>query len=134
VLVRPDDKALEAKVKGVLDQLKANPEARIDAVADRAEIVQMGGNPQASFYVNFGAGALAGGFKGPSVPLASPSKYKGTHGYFPAAPEMRATFMMMGKSVPRGRNLGEIDMRAVAPTLARVMKIRLPAAELKPVQ
>jgi predicted AlkP superfamily pyrophosphatase or phosphodiesterase len=134
VIARADDKALVAKVKSLLDQLKANPEARIAAVIDRAEIAKMGGNPEASFFVDFGPGALAGGFKGASVPLATPSKYKGTHGYFPAALEMRSTFMMMGKSIPRARNLGEIDMRAIAPTLARVMKVRLPDAELKPLQ
>jgi predicted AlkP superfamily pyrophosphatase or phosphodiesterase len=133
VLARPNDTALAARVKTVLDQLKANPEARIAAIADRDEISKMGGNPQATFYVNFAKGALAGGFKGASAPLAAPSKYKGTHGYFPAASDMRSTFMMMGKSIPRARNLGEIDMRAIAPTLARAMKVSLPDAELKPV-
>jgi predicted AlkP superfamily pyrophosphatase or phosphodiesterase len=134
VLARAEDAVLQAKVKGLLDQLKSNPDARIAGIVDRAEITRMGGNPQASFYINLGSGALAGGFKGASAPLVAPSKYKGTHGYFPAAPEMRSTFMMMGKSVPRGRNLGEIDMRAIAPTLAQVMKVRLPAAVFKPVQ
>jgi predicted AlkP superfamily pyrophosphatase or phosphodiesterase len=133
VLARPDDKALEARVKALLDTLKANPEARIGAVADRAEIARMDGNPQASFYVNFGPGALAGGFKGAKAPLVSPSKYKGTHGYFPAAPEMRSTFMMMGKGVPKARNLGELDMRQIAPTLARLLKVKLSKTEARPV-
>ena len=55
------------------------------------------------------------------------------HGYFPADPEMRSTFMLMGKGIPQARNLGEIDMRAIAPTLARILKVELPAAELPPV-
>lgn len=134
VLARPQDKALEARVKAVLDALKANPEARIAAIADAAEIARMAGNPQASFYVNFGPGALAGGFKGAAAPLASPAKYKGTHGYFPVAPEMRSTFMMMGKGITAGRNLGEIDMRQIAPTLAQVLKVSLPDAEGKAVR
>ncbi len=132
VLARPQDTALVARVKGLLDTLQANPEARIASVADRATIATMGGNPEASFYVNLGKGALAGGFKGAAVPLASPAKYKGTHGYFPAAPEMRSSFMIIGKSIARGRNLGEIDMRAIAPTLAQVMRVPLPDAEAKP--
>lgn len=134
VLARPDDKALEQKVRALLDGLKANPDARIGAIADKADITRMEGNPAASFYVNFAAGALAGGYKGPSAPLAAPSKYKGTHGYFPAAPEMRSTFMMMGKGVPAGRNLGEIDMRQIAPTLATILKVSLPSAERPPVR
>jgi predicted AlkP superfamily pyrophosphatase or phosphodiesterase len=52
------------------------------------------------------------------------------HGYFPALPEMRSTFMIMGKGVARARNLGEIDMRAIAPTLARQMGVQLPLAEV----
>ena len=51
------------------------------------------------------------------------------HGYFPAAPEMRSTFLVRGKGVAQGRSLGEIDMRAIAPTLARVMGAALPGAE-----
>jgi predicted AlkP superfamily pyrophosphatase or phosphodiesterase len=132
VLARPDDKALEAKVGTLLDQLKANPDAKIASVINRSEIAKMGGNPQAAFYVNLGPEALAGSFKGASAPLASPSKTKGMHGYFPAAPEMQSTFMMMGKSVSRARSFGEIDMRSIAPTLALLMKVSLPDAELKP--
>ena len=54
---------------------------------------------------------------------------KGMHGYFPAAPEMRSTFMIMGKGVAKARSLGEIDMRAIAPTLAKAMGGTLPGAE-----
>jgi hypothetical protein len=43
---------------------------------------------------------------------------------------MRSTFMMMGKGVAKGRNLGEIDMRSIAPTLAKVMGVALPDAEM----
>ena len=38
--------------------------------------------------------------------------------------------MMMGKNVPKGRNLGDIDMRAIAPTLARAMGLTLPDTEV----
>ncbi len=134
MLVRPEDKALEAKVKALLTRLQADPLAKILKVSDQLQIAKMGGNPQAAFYVNFNAGAVAGGFKGPSMPLASASKSKGGHGYFPDAPAMRSAFMLMGKSIPRGRNLGEIDMRVIAPTLARAMGIALPTAELEPLR
>lgn len=133
VLARPDDNALEDKVRTLLDELSGNPAAKIAGIGDRSGIAKIGGNPQASFYVNFGKGALAGGFKGAAVPMIAPSKGKGTHGYFPAAPEMRSSFMMMGKSILRARDLGEIDIRAIAPTLARIMNVNLPDAELKAV-
>jgi predicted AlkP superfamily pyrophosphatase or phosphodiesterase len=129
VLARPDDAALNERVASLLASLAANPDARFARVADRAEIERMGGNPQAAFYIDLKQGALAGGFK-PDAPLAKPSVYKGMHGYFPAAPEMRSSFLVMGRGVAKGRDLGEIDMRAIAPTLARVMRGKLPAAEV----
>ena len=82
----PDDKALVDRVSAVLKKLKAEPKNGIAAIADRAEIAKMGGNPQASFYVSFAANAYGGGFKGKDVPLLSPSPGKGTHGYFPTSP------------------------------------------------
>jgi hypothetical protein len=42
--------------------------------------------------------------------------------------------MMMGKGVAKGRNLGEMDMRAIAPTLAKAMGALLPDAEMPAVQ
>ena len=44
----------------------------------------------------------------------------------------RSTFMIMGKTIPRGRSLGEIDMRAIAPTLAAILRVPLPDAERPP--
>ncbi len=133
VLAKPEDKELETRVRALLDRLKADPTARIAEIADRQAIAAMGANHQASFYVNLAKGALAGAFKGAVAPLSGPAKYKGMHGYFPADPEMRSTFMLLGKGIPAGRNLGEIDMRAIAPTLARIMNAPLPEAQLPPV-
>jgi predicted AlkP superfamily pyrophosphatase or phosphodiesterase len=130
MLAKPDDAPLKAKVANLLASLKADPKNRIAAIADSAEIKAMGGNPEASFYVSFATGAYAGGFKGKDAVLVGPSGSKGMHGYFPAQPAMRSSFMMMGKGVSKGRNLGEIDMRAIAPTLAGVMRVALPDAEV----
>ena len=130
VLARPGDDALNSKVANLLANLKADAKNRIAVVAEPAEIAKLGGNPVASFYVSFQPNAYAGGFKGKDAPLVSPSGSKGTHGYFPTSPLMRSSFMMMGKGVAKGRNLGEIDMRAIAPTLARFLGVSLPDAEM----
>lgn len=129
VLARPDDDALTGLVGALLEKLAADPQAKIAKVIGKAEIARLGGNPQASFYVDLKPGALAGNFAA-DAPLAKPSRYKGMHGYFPAMPEMRSTFLVMGKGVARGRSLGEIDMRAIAPTLAEVMGAKLPDAQV----
>jgi len=130
VVARPDDAALVARTGALLARLKADPSMRIAAVADRAAIAGMRANPMASFYVDFARGASAAGFKGSAGVRVGPSTYKGTHGYFPAAPEMRSTFLIMGKRIPAGKSYGEIDMRSIAPTLARIMGVALPDAEM----
>lgn len=129
VLARPEDAALAATVAALLDKLAADPKAMIAKVANRAEIATMGGNPQASFYVDLKPGALAGNFAA-DAPLTKPSRYKGMHGYFPSLPEMQSTFLIMGKGVAKGRNLGPMDMRAIAPTLAKRMGVVLSDAKV----
>jgi predicted AlkP superfamily pyrophosphatase or phosphodiesterase len=67
------------------------------------------------------------------TPLPSQgSHYLGMHGYDPALPQMRSTFLVMGAHVPAARNLGEVDMRDIAPTLAALLGTSLPQAQGKP--
>jgi len=64
-----------------------------------------------------------------SGPLVTPAPGTGTHGYLPDRPEMRASFFVMGPNVAAGRNLGVIDMRQVAPTVAGLLGVSLPTAK-----
>jgi predicted AlkP superfamily pyrophosphatase or phosphodiesterase len=130
VLVRPTDATLLSRVDALLTRLKADPAMKISEIVDRNGIAAMGGNPEASFYVDFQRGAYAAGFKGANAPLIAPSGSKGMHGYFPSSPEMRSTFMILGKGIDAGKSYGEIDMRSIAPTLAKIMGFALPDAEL----
>jgi predicted AlkP superfamily pyrophosphatase or phosphodiesterase len=125
MLADPADESLVARVEALLKKLKSDPANRIAAIADRNEIAQMGGNPKASFYVNFEFGAYGGGFKGKDAPLVSASGSKGTHGYFQSGGNMRSSFLIMGKGVTAGKNLGEIDMRSIAPMLADKLGVAL---------
>ena len=128
ILKRPSDPVLLARVAKLLAELKADPRNCISEIATNSQVTQMGGNPDASFYVGFTVNAYSGGFKGASAPLVSPSGSKGMHGYFPMNSKMRSSFMMMGKGVSKRRNLGEIDMRSIAPMLAKAMGLVLPDA------
>ena len=56
----------------------------------------------------------------------------GQHGYSPTHPEMRSSFLIAGPGIQRGVNLGEVDMRGIAPTLAKVMGGSLGTADLPP--
>jgi len=133
MLARPDDKMLAYKVKGLLDKLAANPANGIERIVDRAEMTKLGGNPQASFTINLKPGFVTDIFRGANAPLVAPTPVKGMHGYFPGPANLRATFMAMGPGVKPGKDLGLIDMRAIAPTLAKAMGASLPDAEAAPI-
>lgn len=129
-LKRPDDPALKAKVAALLARLAARPELGVNRVIDAGEIARMGGTPQASFWIDFKPGY--GGGDDPRAPTVAPSVEKGEHGYFPEHPQMRATFILAGPGVAAKGPLGEVDMRDIAPTLAKILGVALPTAEGKP--
>ncbi|ODT90227.1 MAG: hypothetical protein ABS86_04130 [Sphingobium sp. SCN 64-10] len=52
------------------------------------------------------------------------------HGYFPGSPALRSSFFLLGKSIAKGKDLGVIDMRTIAPTLAGLLGAPLPDAEV----
>ncbi|MFO1248074.1 MAG: ectonucleotide pyrophosphatase/phosphodiesterase [Alphaproteobacteria bacterium] len=130
VLARPDDAALKAKVSGLLKDLAAKPELGIAQVIDASEIARMGGTPMASFWVDFKGGYTMG--TNPAAPPVGPGAVNGTHGYFPTHPEMRATLILSGPSISKRGSLGEVYMRDIAPTLAKIMNVSLPDADGKP--
>lgn len=131
VLANPADEAVKAKVKAVLDKLAADPKSGVAKVIDAKGIAALGGNAKASFFVDYTLGYYGG--DSIVVPMVSKSSLKGTHGYFPTHPEMRATFMIKGPGIAH-KALGEIDMRDIAPTLAQIMDVSLPTAMGKPLQ
>jgi predicted AlkP superfamily pyrophosphatase or phosphodiesterase len=130
VLARRDDPTLRARVKALLDKLAADPAKGIDAVIGREEIARMGGAPDMDFFVDAKIGYSFGSRT--TGPIVTSSQVKGTHGYFPAHPEMRATLILQGPGVPAAGDLGDIDMRAIAPTLAKVLGVAFPSADLPP--
>lgn len=134
MLARPDDRALADKVKALLDKLAADPANGIERVVGKSEIARMGGNPDASFYVNMKPNFVTDNFRGAGTPLngPTPASIGGMHGYFPGPANLRSAFFIKGKGIAAGKDLGLIDMRAIAPTLARIMGAALPAAEAQP--
>ncbi|HJU39712.1 MAG TPA: alkaline phosphatase family protein, partial [Tahibacter sp.] len=123
------DAATHERVRALLARLAADDRNGIARVLERDAIAQAGANPQADFHVDFKPGFETS----PDVkaPLVTPSRRRGMHGYDPALPEMQATFVVAGPGVPR-RDLGSVDMRDIAPTLAKVLGVTLPDAEGKP--
>ena len=129
ILARPDDKELAARVAALLDRLKADPALGIEEVLDAGELARRGGFPGASFGVTYRLDTTGPAARPLSQPLLSPAVQKGTHGHSPAHRELYSTFIVTGPGVPVGRDLGVIDMRSIAPTLAALLGTGLPQAE-----
>ncbi len=125
VLAHPENAAVTAKVAALLAKLAADSTLGIDRIADAAEVARLGGTGQASFWIDFKPGFAMGH----GDAMVSPSSQKGTHGYFPTHREMRAAFFAAGPGVPRRGAIGEIDMRDIAPTVAKLLGVGLPTAD-----
>ena len=55
----------------------------------------------------------------------------GTHGYLPDQPDMLATCVVWGAGIQPGVDLGKIRETEIAPMIARLLGLELPAAESK---
>lgn len=128
MLHQPEAPGIKARVKAMLDKLAANPEYGIARVLEGAEIARMGGFPDAAYFVELKPGYALGA--GTSGPMVTPVPGTGQHGYLPGMPAMRSSFFLLGRGLPARRELGVIDMRQIAPTLAAILGVRLPSATL----
>ena len=131
MLARPDDAALKAKVAALLQKLAADPASGMLRIAAENEIARLGGGRGPSFWVDYRIGYLpSGALAGPLV--TDGASVRGSHGYFPEHAEMHSTFLIEGPGIPAGKNLGEIDMRDIAPAVAQMLNVSLPGAQGKP--
>jgi type I phosphodiesterase/nucleotide pyrophosphatase len=118
------DAATRAEVRTLLDRLAADPAYGIDRVLDGATARDRGGFPNAAFVVGLKPDWSSGSSL--TGPLVSKAPVAGMHGHLPDLPDLRASFFLIGPDVPAGRSLGLIDMRDIATTLARRLKLALP--------
>ncbi len=130
VLKDPSDQGTLESVRELLARLSSDPANGIDRVLQAEELHAKGGYPNASFFVSLKPGWRTGNsITGPVVSKVKPG---GTHGESPEVPELRSAFFIVGPMVPAGRDFGVIDMRQIAPTVAKLSGLSLPSAEGKP--
>jgi predicted AlkP superfamily pyrophosphatase or phosphodiesterase len=129
ILKNPEDTAVRMQVKQLLEKLAADPANGIDRILENDAIRQIGGFPAATFLVTFRIGFYTGA--GLTGSLLTPTSGRGTHGYPPDDPEMRSSFFALGPAVARRGDLGVIDMRQIAPTVANLLGVALPTAHGK---
>jgi predicted AlkP superfamily pyrophosphatase or phosphodiesterase len=126
------DGAVKQKVRALLQKLAADPANGIEAVLDAAQVAAAGGAPEASFVVTLRKGFAPGGNLSGALVTPIPG-HRGTHGYNPATtPEMRSAFFAAGPGIARGKNIGIVDMRGIAPAVAHLLGVELPAAKQAP--
>lgn len=120
-----DDEARN-KVSQLLKRLAGDAASGVANVIDGSAARALGGFPDAAFVAGVRPPYRLGNkLQGPVTVDARPA---GTHGYMPDVKEMDSCFFIAGPGVTHGRNLGRIDMRDIAPTLAGLLGLRLPAA------
>ncbi|GLQ51995.1 alkaline phosphatase family protein [Dyella flava] len=74
--------------------------------------------------------AFQGGTEPPLVVDVMPAK--GAHGYLNTDPDMQALFIASGAHIRKGVDLGSITNLRVAPTIAKLLGVALPAAQQPP--
>jgi hypothetical protein len=131
MLREPNDKALYKRVYEVLRKAQANPSLGIKRIVTLDEFIKSGRNPDASFMVDFKLGFRSG--RHYTGGLTTPAPGTGTHGYLPdQEPQVRSSFFALGVHIDRHKDLGVIDMRQIAPTVAKLLNVSLPAAKQQP--
>jgi predicted AlkP superfamily pyrophosphatase or phosphodiesterase len=118
------------KVEAALRKVAADPANGVERVMDRREIAAMGGLPAAEFWVDLKSNFVMGGAT--TGPLVAEVSKRGTHGFAPTHPELQASFLVVAPDVRKGVDLGPIDMRSFAPTIAKLLGVEFPGADLPP--
>jgi predicted AlkP superfamily pyrophosphatase or phosphodiesterase len=126
----PADSQTQAQVRDLLQAMQADPSNGIAEVLERDAIKQRGAFPDASFLIVMKLGYYA--LADATSPLVSEVQGMGSHGFSPEYPEMRAAFFIAGSGIAHGRDLGLIDMRQIAPTVAELLGVRLRSASQLP--
>jgi predicted AlkP superfamily pyrophosphatase or phosphodiesterase len=129
ILKNRSDEDTKQKVRQILGRLLADPESGVIKIFEGEAAKKTGGFPSAAFIVGSKPGYyFSGSFEGP---VTKARGVGGGHGYIPELTEMDSAFFIAGPGIQSHRNLGRIDMRDIAPTLAGLLKVKLPSAEGK---
>jgi predicted AlkP superfamily pyrophosphatase or phosphodiesterase len=131
VLHDPADRSTEQQVGQLLSSLAADPANGIDRIVPHDALGALGGFPDAAFLIVFKDGYYASASPAGDAVTEIHERHGG-HGFSPENPNMRAAFFIEGEGIARGRDLGLIDMRQIAPTLARLMDVRLASSSATP--
>jgi predicted AlkP superfamily pyrophosphatase or phosphodiesterase len=120
----PHDKRTEKQVRAILDQLPAETKTYF-RVIDRKQLNAIGGNPEVALALSGENGASFG-----NEMTGEPVKpgHGGTHGYFPDFREIRTGFVAAGPGIRKGGEIPLMNLRDIAPALAKILGLSFPSA------
>jgi len=122
----PTDEATQRRVRQLFEAKLAPPGSGISQLYEHETLVELGGDPAALFALGASPGyQFAPGCRGA---YEVETGYAATHGYDPREPDMSASLLMVGPSLPHGKLVGArlIDL---APTIAGWLGLSMPSAE-----
>ena len=129
VLNDPSDPALDAEVGDFLRMLAQRPDSGIEDILSPEILAQSGLSDQARFVIALKPGYRMGNaMKGPF----STAYAGGSHGAFTTAStrqDMHSAFIIAGEGIGANKNLGTIDIRQIAPTLAKLLNVPFTTAQ-----
>jgi predicted AlkP superfamily pyrophosphatase or phosphodiesterase len=126
----PGDQHVLTQVRELLGRISREPAWGIEEILDAEAMQKRGGFPGASFVISMKPGYYTGGnLSGDAV---ADFTGHGGHGFAPHHPDMRAALFIAGRGIARHRDLGQIDMRQVAPTVAALLGVKLTSASAAP--
>jgi predicted AlkP superfamily pyrophosphatase or phosphodiesterase len=127
MLKDPADEATRRLVRSLLDRYATGDDAPIQRVLDAEAARAAGGFEGAAFVVAVKTDTRITGRM--EDPVVGPGLPEGEHGHLAENPEMDASFFLAGPGVPAASDLGRVDMRDIAPTLAGLLGLKMPKAE-----
>jgi predicted AlkP superfamily pyrophosphatase or phosphodiesterase len=130
ILKDPKDGGASERVRNLLQSLAGDPANGIAGILDRSAIDRFEADPRASFWVDMKPGYSISEALEPDGPLVTARRPAGTHGYAPTHAEMDSLFLLVGPGIASGQDVGPIDMRSIAPTLASLMHVAFSSAEV----
>ena len=124
----PKDEKSREILKGIVKALAEDPDSGILEVEDHEGALKRGGFALADHVLISEKGyEIRDNTTGPYC--TTKLHQKAQHGYSENFEEMRASFMLQGKGIPAGEDLGAVQLIDVAPTLSAFMGFELPQAE-----
>jgi predicted AlkP superfamily pyrophosphatase or phosphodiesterase len=133
VLHDQGDKQTARQVTELFSTIARQQDAPISDVLRTDDLARLEAMPQAALMLDGAAGYTFGGaFTGPEIHDTA-FTYRGTHGYLPTKPQMRASLIVFGEKARAGSHIPLARMIDIGPTAAEVLGLSIPREEGHPI-